>query len=243
MIKIACYGKTDVGLKRTNNEDALIVKPEMYFLAVADGMGGVASGEVASKIFVDTILEVFSEREGQSEQETLELVKKTFILANDRILRQSLENPKQHGMGCTGELIVFYQQNFVIGHVGDSRIYLFRQGELKQITKDHSFVQEQIDHGIITKEEAKTHTHRNVILRAVGVREELAVDLIKKECLPGDIYLLCSDGLTGMVDDDAIERVLSAPGNHQEKVEELINLAKKGGGSDNVTVALCEVLQ
>jgi len=243
MIKITCYGETDVGIKRSNNEDAFIVKPDLYFLAVADGMGGQASGEVASRTFVDTTLEVFSKAGSHSEQETLELIQKSFLLANNRILGRAMENPQEQGMGCTGELIAFYQQNFVVGHVGDSRTYLFRQGKMKQITRDHSFVQELVHRGVITEEDAKNHARRNVILRAVGVKEDLAVDLIRGECLPGDIYLLCSDGLTGMVDDAIIENVLSTSGNLPEKTKQLIELAKSAGGKDNITVALCEILQ
>ncbi len=242
MIKITCYGETDVGVKRTNNEDAIIVKPDLYFLAVADGMGGQASGEVASSTFADTTLEVFSKSGNRSEQETLELIQKSFILANERVLGKAMENPEQHGMGCTGELIAFYQQNFVVGHVGDSRTYLFRQGKMKQITQDHSFVQELIHKGVITEEEAKSHARRNVILRAIGVKEELPVDIIKGECLTGDLYLLCSDGLTGMVDDVAIENTLSNSGTLPEKTKQLIGSAKSAGGKDNITVALCEIL-
>ena len=241
-MKINCCGKTDVGRKRSNNEDALIVKPELNFLAVADGMGGQASGEVASKIFIDTTLELFSAGEHKSEQETRDLIQDAFILANQRILKLALDNPRQKGMGCTGELIAFYENKHVIGHVGDSRAYVLRNGKLLQLTRDHSYIQEEIDNGRITEEEAKVHPHRNVISRAVGVKDELAVDLINGECSPGDIFLLCSDGLTGMVSDTDIEKTLLSSSSLPRKVENLIDSANSAGGKDNVTVALCEVL-
>lgn len=244
MYKIVCYGKSDVGLRRSNNEDAFIVKPDLGFLALADGMGGVASGEVASQIFAETVSEVFSKNERQSGQKTLELVQKIFRLANEKIFNKANNNPHHHGMGCTAELIAFYYQNFVLGHVGDSRTYFFRQGRLRQITHDHSVVQGHIDRGLISKYEAKGHSKRNVILRAVGVNETLSVDLIRGTVLPGDFFLLCSDGLTDMVDDSVIEKVLlSSTENLAEKVEQLINLAKSAGGKDNITVVMCEIVQ
>lgn len=244
MYKIICYGKSDVGLKRSNNEDAFIVKPDLGFLALADGMGGVASGEVASQIFAETVSEVFSKNKRQSEQETLDLVQKIFRLTNEKIFNKANNNPHHHGMGCTAELIAFYCQNFVLGHVGDSRTYFFRQGRLRQITHDHSLVQGHIDRGLITRFEAKEHSKRNVILRAVGVNETLSVDLIRGTVLPGDFFLLCSDGLTDMVDDSVIEKVLlSSAESLSGKVEQLVNLAKSAGGKDNITVALCEIVQ
>ncbi len=242
MPKIVSFGKSDIGLKRSNNEDAFIIKSDSGFFAVADGVGGAASGEVASRIFAETAYEVFSKNNRGSEQEILELSQMTFQLANERILARARENPQHQGMGCTAELLAFYNQNYVAGHVGDSRTYLFRQGFLRQITKDHSIIQEQIDKGLITPVEARKHSLRNVILRAVGVSEMLAVDLIQGKTLPGDIFLLCSDGLTDMVDDASIHETLSLPVDLDQKTERLIQLAKSAGGYDNITVVLCEVM-
>jgi protein phosphatase len=239
--RITSFGKSDRGLKRSNNEDVFISGPEIGFFAVADGMGGAASGEVASQIFAETAREVFAEKEKGFERETLERVQQAFRLANERIFRKARENPQFQGMGCTAELVTFYNQNYVLGHVGDSRTYLFRQGQLKQLTLDHSLVQDQIDQGLITAEEARKHSLRNVILRAVGVSEILAVDLIRGKSLSGDLLLLCSDGLTDMVDDPSIQEVLSHPFGIAQKVERLIELAKSAGGHDNITVVLCEV--
>ena len=205
-------------------------------------MGGAAAGEVASRIFVETAAVVLS-GERASEEETVELVQKAFSTANESILDQARENPRYRGMGCTAEVAVFFQRSFVIGHVGDSRTYLFRQGHLEQITKDHSLVQEQVDRGLITAAEARHHPHRHVIARAVGVDGKLEIDLVKGELLPGDCILLCSDGLTDMVDDPSIQDLLSRPLAVSQKVEALIGLAKAAGGHDNITVVLCTLIE
>jgi serine/threonine protein phosphatase PrpC len=241
MFRIISFGKSDIGLKRSNNEDAFVLEPDLRFFALADGMGGAASGEVASQIFIETVLKVFSKVDKRSEQETLEFVQNAFRLANESILNRAGE-PHHHGMGCTAELLAFYGQNYVLGHVGDSRTYHFRQGQLRQMTKDHSLIQDQLDQGLITQDEARRHAHRNVILRAVGVDQVLAVDLVKGKCLPGDIFLLCSDGLTDMTDDISIQNVLSLPLHLAQKGEKLIELAKSAGGYDNITIILCAVV-
>jgi serine/threonine protein phosphatase PrpC len=209
---------------------------------VADGVGGAAAGEVASRIFTETATQVFSIARRQSEQDTADSVLETFRLANERILKEATEDIQYQGMGCTAELIVFDNQNYALGHVGDSRTYLYRQGQLKQMTKDHTFIQDQIDQGIITPAEANGHSHRNVILRAVGANETLAVDLIEGESLPGDIFLLCSDGLTDMTDETSIQDVLALSLSLDQKGDRLVELAKSKGGYDNITVVLCEIV-
>lgn len=240
--QIAYFGKSDRGLKRSNNEDAFVVRPDMGLCLVADGMGGAAAGEIASGIFVETTLEIFSKFEGQSEQETLEIVQKAFGWANERILNHVKENPQHQGMGCTAELAVFSDESFVIGHMGDSRTYRFRAGALKQLTRDHSVVQDQVDKGLINPAEAKNHPMRNVILRAVGINESLSLDLVRGKTLSGDLFLLCSDGLTDMIDDALIQDVLSSTMALPQKVEKLIDLANSAGGHDNITVVLSEVI-
>lgn len=242
MLKINSFGKSDVGLKRSNNEDALVLKTELGLWSVADGMGGAAAGELASQIFAETALDVFSKGKGQSEQETFALVQKTFRLANEGIRRHVKENQHHQGMGCTAELITFHDQTYILGHVGDSRTYLFRQGKLRQLTRDHSVVQDQIDQGLITPVEARTHLMRNVILRAVGVDEVIAVDFIRGKDFAGDLFLLCSDGLTDPVDDQPIQETLFLPLSLAQKGEKLIELANAAGGPDNITVILCEIL-
>ncbi len=242
MVKINCSGKTDVGLRRKNNEDSFIILPEYGLSMVADGMGGAAAGELASSIFVETSVDVFKNADGRSENETEELVRIAFQKANTKILEHVLRYPDHKGMGCTAELFATSDIGFVIGHVGDSRTYRFRNHQLKQLTRDHSFVQDQIDQGIITKDEARKHPHRNVINRAVGIRESLALDILKGKSLTGDTFLQCSDGLSDMIDDEIIFKIMSSYIDLDERVDYFINLAKSAGGKDNITVALSEIL-
>jgi PPM family protein phosphatase len=242
MLGISCAGQSDVGLRRTNNEDALVVEPGAGLFVVADGMGGAASGEVASQIFADTAREVFFASEARSDEAASALVQKAFLLANERILVRATQDRECMGMGCTAELLALYDGNYILGHVGDSRTYVLRQGKMRQMTRDHSLIQERIDEGLISPIEARTHALRNVIVRAVGVNEALPVDLIKGTSQPGDIYLLCSDGLTDMLVDDQIQELLSLSLSVYEKAGKLVEAASQAGGYDNITVALCEVL-
>ncbi|NVN91261.1 MAG: Stp1/IreP family PP2C-type Ser/Thr phosphatase [Desulfuromonadales bacterium] len=241
MLKINSAAKTDIGMRRSNNEDAFLARPEIGLFAVADGMGGAAAGEVASRIFVDTTQEIFAQVSRQPEQDLYILIQEAFRLGNDRMIGHVASNPQDRGMGCTAELIVFSGDTYIVGHVGDSRTYLYREGKLRQITKDHSLVQGQVDQGLITPEEAKRHNFRNIVLRAVGTDPTVSLDLIKGKCLPGDIFLLCSDGLTDLVDDSLIRVILSSAHGLPDKVERLVNSANTAGGSDNITVVLCEI--
>jgi serine/threonine protein phosphatase PrpC len=242
MTEIRFSGRTDAGIRRLDNEDAYILVPGLNLCALADGMGGAAAGELASKIFVDAVRELFSEVQQRSEQGSVELVEQTFRVANERIVDHARQNPEHKGLGCTAELLAFFDQGYVLGHVGDSRSYLFRQGGLKRLTNDHSVVQLQIDQGLITPAEARKHPLRNVILRAVGTSEVLAVDLIRGKTLPGDLFLLCSDGLTDMVEEHVFQQVLAADLALSHKADKLVELANSAGGHDNVTVVLGEVV-
>jgi len=242
-MKIDSFGKTDLGLRRSNNEDAFWLGLDQATFTVADGMGGAAAGELASQIFVETAFQVFSQNREQGMKKRVELVKETFLLANERILNHIKMNPQDEGMGCTAELITFNDQHFVLGHVGDSRTYLFRRGQLRQLTRDHSLVQEQLDQGLLTPEEARRHSLRHVIVRAVGIDETLAVDLVEGKTHPGDLFLLCSDGLTDMIEDLSIQKILLSSLRLDQKVNRLIELANAAGGKDNITVVLCEVLE
>lgn len=241
MLTINSTGKTDVGMRRSNNEDAFLIRPELGLYTVADGMGGAAAGEVASRIFVDTALEIFEQGSRQSEQDIYLLIQDVFRVGNDRMNEHVMANPGDRGMGCTAEVIAFSGDGYTVGHVGDSRTYLFRDEKLKQITKDHSLVQGQVDSGLITPEEAKKHNFRNVVLRAVGAAPTVSLDLVKGKCLPGDIFLLCSDGLTDMIDDELVRDILAMKCDLADKVERLVESAIESGGNDNVTVVLCEV--
>jgi PPM family protein phosphatase len=241
MFNIEYIGKTDRGLIRNNNEDTFVINKDNNFCLVADGMGGAAAGEMASLIFAQTADEIFSNGAPATEQEAIDCVQATFREANERILAHVAQYPEHQGMGCTAEALAFTTSGFVIGHMGDSRTYRFRQGILKQLTKDHSLVQDQIDQGLITEEQARTHSMRNVILRAVGVRPSPALDTLRGPIFQGDLFLLCSDGLTDMVDDSEISRVLNMNSDVIQKSDLLIDFAKKAGGKDNITVVLAEV--
>ena len=241
MNKISFYGRTDVGLVRPNNEDALLADSDAKFCLVADGMGGAAAGETASQIFVQTAGEIFNKQLVTSSQNALDRVHQAFVNANDRILEHVKDFPQHQGMGCTAEVLAFWENTFVVGHIGDSRTYRLRGHHLKQLTRDHSLVQDQIDQGLITLEQARTHSMRNVILRAVGVRPCLEVDTLSGSATAGDLFMLCSDGLTDMVEDQVIASVLALETTMPEKVEQLITLAKQAGGKDNITVLLASV--
>jgi protein phosphatase len=241
-MEIISCGKTDVGLRRSNNEDAFFVPPTaVTFSAVADGMGGAAAGEIASRIFVDTAQEIFAQRP-QSEQETYASVQEVFRLGNERIIEHVSDNPDHKGMGCTAELIGFYGDRYLVGHIGDSRTYLFRDGALRQITKDHSLVQNQLDQGLISPEDARRHPLRHIVLRALGIGAAVSMDIIRGKMQSRDIFLLCSDGLSDLIDDTAIQNILVAEKRLITSADLLIDAAKAAGGKDNITVVLCEVV-
>ncbi len=242
MAQIVSFGQSDIGLRRSNNEDAYFIGTELRLNVLADGMGGAAAGELASKIFIDTAVEVFSRANTRSAEKDLKLIHECYHLANSRILSHAKENPHHLGMGCTAEILSFCNNEFTLGHVGDSRIYLHRNSVLVQLTRDHSYVQSQIEQGFMTPLEARSHPLRHVIMRAVGTTKDLTVDLIRGTVLPGDLFLVCSDGLTDMVDDEDIERALYLPSIIPAKVEALVDYAKAAGGRDNITVILTEIL-
>lgn len=235
------YGQTDIGLRRSNNEDAFVISPELGFCLAADGMGGAAAGELASSIFAETSLEVFAANTDPSEKEILYRVQKAFSFSNEKILEHVDQNPNHKGMGCTAELLAFCEGGFVLGHVGDSRTYRFRKGQLRQLTEDHTLVQQQIEEGLVSSENMRNHPLRNVILRALGLNRELALDLLRGKTLPGDLFLLCSDGLTDMIQDDQIQEVVSSDIDIHCKVDQLVESAKVAGGDDNITVVLVAI--
>ena len=241
MHKIEFIGRTDVGRVRSNNEDTFMLNPEMVYCLVADGMGGAAAGEMASQIFAQTASELFGQQKPASEQELVERVQAAFRDANDRILEHVAKHPEHKGMGCTAELLAFTETGFVIGHMGDSRTYRLRQGTLKQLTKDHSLVQDQIDQGLITEEQARSHRMRNIILRAVGVRPSPALDTLRGPIFSGDLFLLCSDGLTDLIEDREINQVLRSDGDISSKADKLLEMANLAGGKDNITVVLAHI--
>jgi protein phosphatase len=238
--KIFC-GKTDIGLKRDNNEDVFFISPELDFCLAADGMGGAAAGEIASMIFAETTREIFAGNTDRSEKVILDRVRKAFDFANDKVLKHVAQNPSHKGMGCTAELLAFYEQGFVLGHIGDSRTYRLRDRQLEQLTHDHTLVQQQLKEGLISEDNIRDHPLRNIIFRAVGIGDELAVDIINGKTVSKDLFLLCSDGLTDMVQDYQIRDILCSASDIDRKADELIEMAKSAGGSDNITVVLAAI--
>ncbi len=218
-----------------------MVNEDKGFCLVADGIGGTAAGDIASRIFAETARDVFSMTQNSEDRDS-DQVQKTFQIANDRILKYAESNPACQGMGCTAELLAFHDNGFVLGHMGDSRTYRLRKGVFKQLTADHSLVQEQLTQGLITREEAARHSFKNIILRAVGIKKNPALDILKGNIFPDDLFLLCSDGLTDMIADDLIKKHLEESGSDlQKKTEHLINEANAGGGRDNISVVLAQI--
>ena len=233
MVKV--YTATDVGRVREVNEDSFtVIAPETY--VVSDGMGGHAAGEVASRILVDTAKELLDRPEVFYSELVL---KKAVLRANDAILSQASEVPEYAGMGTTATLFHREGEQGIWAHVGDSRIYLLRGQELCQITRDHSLVEDLVENGSITREEARNHPRKNILTRAVGAEENLLVDTGSLRLQNGDRLLLCSDGLTNMVTDAQIQEILQ-DGHPMDKAAVLVQKALEAGGTDNITAIVVE---
>lgn len=239
--KLTSIGLSDIGLRRSGNEDNFFIDDEAGCYLVADGMGGAAAGEIASRMFTDTAAAKVTSLDNRHEAKSLTLVKSIFLNANTEIRSHISNNPDHNGMGCTADLLLFHEHGFVLGHIGDSRTYRLRQEKLTRLTKDHSLVQDQVDQGLITAAEAQTHRLRNVISRAVGVNDKIEIDLIRGSYLTKDIFLLCSDGLTDMISEESVQEILLGGESLTERASILIQQAKEHGGKDNVTVVLVEV--
>ncbi|MBR4068073.1 MAG: Stp1/IreP family PP2C-type Ser/Thr phosphatase [Clostridia bacterium] len=222
--------RTHQGLVRTSNQDSWLAESALY--GVADGMGGHRGGETASRV----ALEVFRNAIGKKKPSE-DALRRAVEAANRRVYEMSLQDESLQGMGTTMSMLWMKKNSLLIAHVGDSRVYRLRNGELAQITDDHSFVAELVRNNIITPEMAKTHPHRNIITRAVGVDPVVEVDILEETVEPGDIWLVCSDGLHGLVEDAEICQVLTEMGP-EDAAERLLNRALENGGHDNVTLVL-----
>lgn len=232
--------QTDPGLVRSQNEDICFASDRRSCYLVADGMGGEAAGQIASRIMMETVESLYANSESRSPTTVKDIIARCFKTANERILAHVEKVPSHTGMGCTADLLVFDDTDFVLGHVGDSRCYRLRERKLEQLSKDHTLVKAQVDLGLISQRQANTHSMQNVILKAVGVTKKLEVDFIHGSVLTGDIFLLCSDGLTGMVDDEKILEIVSYDGPLSLKATMLIDEALYASGKDNITVVLVE---
>lgn len=228
--------ETDVGNKRTFNEDSVGYYEEEDFgiFVIADGMGGHNAGEVASKIAIDTIIEyVINHKKDRSEEEILN---EAILSANRKIYRESLLNESCNGMGTTLVGAFVRGNNLTMVNIGDSRGYILKDGRLVKVTKDHSLVQELLDNGTITNEEAKNHPNKNVITRALGTNPVVTADYYSLDIRGVSKILLCSDGLTNEVSEEDIFRVLQ--GYNGNQCMELINMSKKNGGRDNISIII-----
>lgn len=234
---MAATMKTHVGLVRRQNEDAAWYDQAHAIYAVADGMGGHLAGEVASEMAIDAVRRIAL----CGVHPGIAALREMAAKAHEAIYSHAKTHPQCAGMGTTLSVLWHSGHYAYIAHVGDSRIYRLRNGELEQITQDHSLVEELVRARVITKEQARTHPRRNVITRALGTQGENAPDLLAADVRPGDIWLLCSDGLTGMVEDEDIRRTL-CDYPLEAAADRLIDLALKAGGRDNVTLVLyrCE---
>jgi protein phosphatase len=228
------YG-TDTGRKRRRNEDAYVVEPPLF--AIADGMGGAQAGELASSLAAGAVREDEAAA-GSGERRVAELIQE----ANRRVYERSSQDAAASGMGTTMTVAFVGEANVAFGHVGDSRAYSIRDGKLEQLTEDHSLVAELVRSGKLSPEEAETHPQRSVITRALGTDPDVDVDTFSIETAPGDLFMLCSDGLTSMVEDDVILRTIEKNrDNLQTAAKALIRAANKGGGEDNITVVFFEI--
>jgi protein phosphatase len=255
-MRILYASKSDVGMKRDNNEDNFLVFPEQNVFAVFDGMGGHAAGEVASAIAGNEVKEFFAFT-GKDEEATWPFkgdrtksydenrCVTAIKLANARIIEASEQDGAKKNMGTTAVMVHFVERNgsgakAYVAHVGDSRVYLFRGGKLERITIDHSLVEEYLRMGKITQEEAKNFPQKNIILRALGQQKVVDVEINAWSPLPGDTFLVCSDGLSGMVTDEVMQAIMQKTANLEAAAKKLIDTANANGGVDNVTVILAQ---
>ena len=238
---------SDMGRLRNNNEDSVLAVPEHGFVVLADGMGGHNAGEVASGMAVNLVAQQLGDwLQGNPDASLRELRRAMAVsvdTANRHIFEAANTTAGCHGMGTTLVLAVVHQGEMVLGHVGDSRAYLWKDGRLKQLTRDHSLLQEQIDSGLITLAEAAMSSNHNLVTRALGVEDLVLLDVQHRPLEEGDLYLLCSDGLTDMLEDSEIaaELTQSAVLDTEMRAQRLIDLANEHGGRDNISVALIRV--
>lgn len=237
------YFETNKGVIRKNNEDNLIIseKNRYYLYAVADGMGGHKAGEVASGITINTIKEYFDNSDNFEDFKPPLFINESIKDANAKIIEEASKNQEYFGMGTTITMSVIDvdEKTAYIGNVGDSRTYLIRGSEIKQITEDHTYVQELVKKREITLSEARRHPERNIITRAIGGENNIQTDIFEIELMDNDILLLCSDGLTTHVSDEEIFNTIKSCGC-SESVKKLIKLTNDNGGTDNITVIIIE---
>jgi protein phosphatase len=242
-VKLIHAARTDVGMIRSGNEDNFAVdsRTERGIFIVADGMGGHAAGEVASEMAVQIVQQELEAVRDLDGEDVVQLVANALKHANRAIHERTLTEMDKQGMGTTASVLVLAGSRYLIGQVGDSRVYLLRAGKFEQLTKDHSYVQEQVDAGYLTPEQARYHPYSNVITRCVGASPEVEPDLYSGDARRGDVFLIASDGLTGMVDDRRLAQLLMSRAEPERKVQALISEANGRGGLDNITAIVVHV--
>ena len=245
---------TDPGMVRSHNEDSIASDPANGLVVLADGMGGYNAGEVASGMATTVITTEMQQLLAKGKPYEIDpetnkilaarMVREQVLKANASIYHAAQSQPQYAGMGTTLVVCLFYDNKALVAHLGDSRLYRMRDNVLKQVTRDHSLLQEQIDSGLITPEQAKHAQHKNLVTKALGIDPTVEPEIREYEARPGDIYLLCSDGLCDMVDDDDIGMTLQAlGGNLKLAAQQLVQMANDNGGKDNVSVILVRVLR
>lgn len=250
-MKIKVFGLSNVGRKRKKNEDSFLVNTQTNLFVVADGMGGHSGGEFASQFAVSTIEEVIQSLSNDSEATLIsgvnsdnadfgDQLRYAIQIASQKIYDQSLFDQGLRGMGTTVVALLVKENRICIANVGDSRAYLLRGGELKQLTTDHSLVREQMQAGLISENDAKNHQFRNIITRSVGYQEDVEIDIEYIDLKHSDKFIMCTDGLTNMVSDELILKTVQGR-DPKAACEELIRLSNENGGEDNITVVICEV--
>ena len=247
-MELTAFGLTDVGQVRPHNEDSILLEPSLHLYAVADGMGGHKGGEFASRICLDTMKDyLLQASRGQAplvgekdaaHSDAANLLASAIRFANRAVFEAAFAKPEWRGMGTTIVALTVQDNKVSIAHVGDSRAYLLRGGKFQQITQDHSWVEEQVRAGLMSRDEALFAKGRNVLSRAIGQEEAVQVDLNALELLDGDRLLLCSDGLYGMVADEEIAALVSSSQTLEKGCKELVACANGRGGRDNISVIL-----
>ena len=235
------FSVTDIGKKRKLNQDYVFASQEPIgnlsnVFIVADGMGGHKAGDYASKYTVETIV---AQIQKSFEKNHVKILSKAIETANAHLREKSLEDEKYEGMGTTVVVATIIGKYLQIANVGDSRLYVVNE-EIKQITRDHSLVEEMVRMGGIGREEARNHPDKNIITRAIGVSDKVEIDFFSVELKPGDIILMCSDGLTNMLEDEEIRKILKGSDDLESKAGELVKTANNNGGKDNIAVILIE---
>lgn len=235
--------RTDVGMIRSGNEDSFFADAtrERGVFIVADGMGGHAAGEVASEMTVQIVSRELQSLASLDESAAVHRISESIRVANRAVYDRTMQEADKQGMGTTASVLVVSGTRYIIGQVGDSRVYLLRDGALRQLTKDHSYVQEQVDAGLLTPEQARYHPYSNVITRCVGASDAVEPDTYSGDLRTGDVFLVASDGLTGMVDDRRLQQLLLARASASRVVDALIAEANYRGGLDNITAIVVQV--